>query len=111
MDRAIEALDRLHEEGVEATLVDVSTVKPMDSEGVTKVLETCGCAVAVEDHNIYGGMSSAICEVACRYHPCKVIRLGLQDVYPRSGVAAELLDAYGLSVQDIVAAAKDAMKK
>ena len=111
MDRAIQALDQLHAEGVEATLVDVSTVKPIDSEGVTKVLEECNCAVTVEDHNIYGGLGSAICEAACLYHPCKVIRLGLQDVYPRSGVAAELLDAYGLSVQDIVDAAKVAMKK
>ena len=83
----------------------------MDCEGVTKVLEKCNCAVAVEDHNIYGGLGSAICEVACQYHPCTVIRLGLRDVYPRSGVAAELLDAYGLSVQDIVNAAKEAVKK
>ena len=59
--------------------------------------------------NIYGGMSSAICELACQYHPCRVLRLGLQDVYPRSGKAAELLDAYGLAVSDIVRAAKDAM--
>ena len=111
MNRAVEALERLHAGGVEATLVDVSTIKPMDSEGVTAVLRRCNCAVAVEDHNFYGGMSSAICEVACHFHPCRVRRLGLRDVYPRSGKAAELLDAYGLSVQDIVDAAKDAMKK
>ena len=53
-------------------------------------------------------MSSAICEVACHYHPCRVLRLGLRDVYARSGKAAELLDAYGLAVSDIVAAAKEA---
>lgn len=109
MDRAIEAVGRLEKEGIHATLVDVSTVKPLDSKGVAAVLEKCDCAVAVEDHNYFGGMSSAICEVACHFHPCKVRRLGLRDVYPRSGKAAELLDAYGLSVQDIVDAAKDAM--
>ena len=109
MNRAIEAVEQLKAEGVNATLIDVSTVKPMDSKGVAAVLERCNCAVAVEDHNFYGGMSSAICEVACHFHPCKVRRLGLRDVYPRSGVAAELLDAYGLAVQDIVDAAKDAM--
>lgn len=109
MDRAIEAVGRLEDEGIHATLVDVSTVKPLDSKGVAAVLEKCDCAVAVEDHNYFGGMSSAICEVACHFHPCKVRRLGLRDVYPRSGKAAELLDAYGLSVQDIVDAAKDAM--
>lgn len=111
MDRAIEALDKLKEQGINGTLVDVSTIKPMDSAGVTEVLRRCGCAVAVEDHNIYGGMSSAICEVACHYYPCRVLRLGLRDVYPRSGKAAELLDAYGLAVNDIVEAAKNAMVK
>lgn len=111
MDRAIEAVGRLEEEGIHATLVDVSTIKPLDSKGVAAVLEKCDCAVAVEDHNYFGGMSSAICEVACHFHPCKVRRLGLRDVFPRSGKAAELLDAYGLSVQDIVDAAKDAMSK
>lgn len=109
MDRSIEALDKLHEEGINGVLIDVSTVKPLDSQGVADVLRRTNCAVAVEDHNIYGGMSSAICEVACHYHPCKVLRLGLKDVYPRSGKAAELLDAYGLAVSDIVKAAKDAM--
>ena len=109
MDRALKALEQLHQEGVEGTLVDVSTIKPIDCEGITEVLKACDCAVAVEDHNIYGGLSSAICEVACQFHPCKILRLGLKDVYPRSGVAAELLDAYGLSVQNIVDAAKEAM--
>ena len=109
MNRAIEALEKLHGEGIDGTLVDCATVKPLDSRGVAAVLEKCNCAVAVEDHNFYGGLSSAICEVACHFHPCKVRRLGLRDVYPRSGAAAELLDAYGLSVDDIVSAAKDAM--
>ena len=111
MDRCLAALEQLHEEGVNAVLVDVSTVKPLDTEGVAAVLKRTDCAIAVEDHNIYGGMSSAICEVACHFHPCKVLRMGLRDVYPRSGKAAELLDAYGLSVQEIVNTAKAAMKK
>lgn len=110
MNRAITAVEQLYNEGISATLVNVSTIKPMDSKGVAEVLRRCGCAVAVEDHNFYGGMSSAICEVACHFCPCKVRRLGLRDIYPRSGMADDLLDAYGLSVQDIVDAAKDAMK-
>ncbi|MCD8139380.1 MAG: hypothetical protein LUE17_06325 [Planctomycetaceae bacterium] len=109
MDRAIAALEALHAKGVEATLVDVSTVKPLDSAGVAEVLRRTGCAVAVEDHNYYGGLSSAICEAACHYHPCRVVRLGLRDAYPRSGVAAALLDAYGLGVDDIVRGAEQAM--
>ena len=111
MDRAIAALDILHTEGINGTLVDVSTIKPMDSDGVAAVLSRCGCAVTVEDHNIYGALGDAICEVACRLHPCRVLRVGLQDKYPRSGKAAELLDAYGLSVGDIVETAKKAAAK
>ena len=110
MDRAIAALEELHASGINGTLVDVSTIKPVDSEGVAAVLTRCGCAVTVEDHNIYGGLGDAVSEVACRLAPCRVLRVGLHDKYPRSGKAAELLDAYGLSVKDIAAAAQQAMK-
>ena len=110
MDRAIAALEELHASGINGTLVDVSTIKPVDSEGVAAVLTRCGCAVTVEDHNIYGGLGDAVSEVACRLAPCRVLRVGLNDKYPRSGKAAELLDAYGLSVKDIAAAAQQAMK-
>ncbi|MDR0709067.1 MAG: transketolase [Spirochaetaceae bacterium] len=110
MNRAIAAMEQLKAEGIYGILADISTLKPIDREGVVSILRRTGCAVAVEDHNFYGGMSSAICEIACRYHPCRIIRLGLRDVYPRSGYADELLDAYGLSVQDIVSGAKEARK-
>ena len=110
MDRAIAALEELHASGINGTLVDVSTIKPVDSEGVAAVLTRCGCAVTVEDHNIYGGLGDAVSEVACRLAPCRVLRVGLHDKYPRSGKAAELLDAYGLSVKDSAAAAQQAMK-
>lgn len=107
MDRALEAAGQLHKEGIETTLADVSTIKPIDREGVVRLLqETGGRAVTVEDHNIYGGLGSAVCEVACEESPAKVIRLGLKDQYARSGAAKELLDAYGLSVEDIVNAVK-----
>ena len=108
MDRAIAALRQLDEEGVHGTLYDVSTVKPADENGIADALKRCGCAVTVEDHNIYGGLGDTVCEVACRLAPCRVLRVGLKDVYPRSGKAAELLDVYGLSVADIVEAARNA---
>ncbi|MCI8861982.1 MAG: transketolase [Lachnospiraceae bacterium] len=107
MDRALEAAGQLHKEGIETILADVSTIKPIDREGVVRLLqETGGRAVTVEDHNIYGGLGSTVCEVACEESPAKVIRLGLKDQYARSGAAKELLDAYGLSVEDIVNAVK-----
>lgn len=111
MDRAITAVERLKAERVQATLVDVSTIKPLDAEGVAAVLKRTNRAVTVEDHNCYGGLTSAICETACRLHPCKVCHVALNDVYPRSGHAAQLLDAYGLSVQDIINAARESMAR
>jgi len=111
MNRAIAAMEELKAQGIHGVLVDVSTLKPMDQNGVVSILQRCGCAVTVEDHNYYGALASAICEIACEFHPCRVIRLGLRDVYPRSGHADALLDAYGLSIQDIVAAVKEAVRR
>lgn len=109
MNRAIEAAQKLHEEGIEATLIDVSTLKPLDEEGITDVLCRVKAAVTVEDHNIYGALGSAVCELACKRHPLRVERVGLNDVYPRSGHADKLLSAYGLDASDIVAAVKRAL--
>jgi len=109
MSRAMETMQLLKGQGVNGTLYDVSTVKPLDTEGVVAALQKAGCGLCIEDHNIYGGLGSAVCETACRYHPCKVVCLGLPDVYPRSGHADALLDAYGLSTKDMVNGALCAM--
>lgn len=110
MDRALEAAKALKDRAVGASVINVTTLKPLDEAAVAAELARTGCAVTVEDHNIYGALGSAICEVACAWHPCKVVRLGLGDLYPRSGPAAALLDAYGLAVGDIVKAAYEAME-
>lgn len=110
MSRALEALEKLKENGINAILINISTIKPLNESAVAAILKRTNRAVAVEDHNVYGGMSSAICEIAAHLHPCRVLRLGLQDVYPRSGHAGPLLDAYGLSVQDIVDGAMRAVQ-
>jgi len=109
MDRAIEATEKLREQSVNVTLIDVSTVKPIDTEGITAVLQRTRRAVTVEDHNIYGGLGSAVCEVSCAHAPAKVVRVGLQDRYPSSGTPDDLLDHYGLSVNDIIDGVKESM--
>ncbi|HHW31650.1 MAG TPA: transketolase [Clostridiaceae bacterium] len=111
MNRAAEALEKLKEEGINGILINIPTIKPMDSKAIAQILEQTNCAVAVEDHNFFCGMSSAICEIASHYHPCYVIRIGLRDIYPCSGHADVLLDAYGLSVQAIVDGAKEAINR
>lgn len=110
MNRAIEAVERLKARDIGAVLADISTLKPLDEKGVTALLKNCGAAVTVEDHNIIGGLGSAIAETAGEQCPAPVIRVGLRDVFPQSGEPNELLDHYGIGVQDIVEAAERAIK-
>jgi transketolase len=80
-------------------------------EGVSAVLARCGCAVSVEDHNIFGGLGSAIAEVIAESQPAVLARLGLQDRYGESGYPDQLLDKYGMSVQAIAEAARAVISK
>ncbi len=109
MNRAITAANTLEKQGIHTKVIDVTTIKPIDKATVATFIKETGCAVTVEDHNIYGGLGSAICEVACENFPAPVVRVGLNDCYPQSGVANDLLDKYGLSVEDIVGAVKKAI--
>lgn len=103
--RLMEASALLAQRGIGVTLVEVHTVKPLDTEGVAAVLKNCGAAVVAEDHNIIGGLGSAIMEAAAEHVPVPIARIGLRDVFPSSGTPDALLDYYGMSVNDIVEAA------
>lgn len=111
MNRMLKAADALERVGVHATVVEVATIKPLDAAGIAAVLARCGCAVTVEDHNVIGGLGSAIAEVIAEVQPAVLARLGLQDCYGESGHPDELLDAYGMSVEDIVGAARNVVSK
>jgi transketolase len=101
LKRAIIAADKLAGQGIKTTLVEVHTIKPLDIETIASVLRQTRAAVTVEDHNIYGGLGSAIAEVIAEHQPARLIRLGLQDVFPESGDAEQLLDHFGMGVQHI----------
>jgi transketolase len=109
LPRVLEAAEKLKRAGIGATVVEVHTLKPLDRATIVAVLRKTGCAITVEDHNVNGGLGSAIAAVAGESYPCKVLRLGLKDRWPESGDPAVLLDEYGLSVDDIVATAKAAI--
>ncbi|MDT8899962.1 transketolase family protein [Anaeroselena agilis] len=111
LNRAVEAAEILSSRGIKVTLADVHTLKPIDSETVTGILEKCGAAVTVEDHNIIGGLADAIAMVSTENCPVPVERVGLRDIFPGSGPAEEVLDYYGMSVNDIVNAVVKVMKK
>ena len=105
LPRLMAASEILESRGIGVTLVEVHTVKPIDVEGVCKVLQKCGAAVTAEDHNIIGGLGSAIMETAAENCPVPIARIGLRDKFAGSGMPNELLDYYEMGVGDIVKAA------
>ena len=111
LKRVLQAAQQLSKEGIKATVVEVHTLKPLDVETISDVLRRTGTAVAVEDHNIIGGLGSAIAEVIAETMPVPLVRIGLQDIYPISGEAESLLDYFGMGVKDIAGAVKKAIVK
>lgn len=106
LPRLMEASRILNQKGIGTTLVEVHTVKPLDVDGIIEVLKKCGAAITAEDHNIIGGLGSAIMETAAENCPVPISRIGLRDKFPGSGLPQELLDYYEMSVADIVQAAE-----
>jgi transketolase len=105
INRVLQAAKILEKQGIGATVVEVATVKPLDVLGISEVLGKCKVAVSIEDHSVINGLGSAIAEVIAEGNPARLVRLGLQDCYGESGFPDELLDAYGMSVNDIIEAA------
>ncbi|MEA4832490.1 MAG: transketolase family protein [Oscillospiraceae bacterium] len=106
---AIEAAKALSAEGISARVVNICTIKPIDKELLIKCAAETGAVVTAEEHNIIGGLGSAVCETVCEAKPVPVIRVGIKDVFGKSGKATELIDEFGLSAKDLVAAAKAAI--
>lgn len=106
LPRILRAADILEGDGIGARVVEVHTVKPLDVDGVLGAMAGVNGAVTVEDHWINGGLGSAIAECLCEHGGAPMTRLGLKDKFPESGDPDPLLDKYGMSVSDIVNAAK-----
>ena len=111
LSRVLEAAEVLKSQGIKSTVLEVHTLKPLDSDAVAAVATAAGAVVTVEDHNVIGGLGSAVAEVIAEQAPASLVRIGLQDIFPVSGAAEALLDEYSMGVSDIVEAAKKAMAK
>ena len=111
LDRVLKAAEILKGQGIGATVLEVHTLKPLDTEAIASLARAARAVVTVEDHNVIGALGSAVAEVIAEQAPAALVRLGLQDVFPESGPGAELLDHYGMGIGDIVTAAKQAMEK
>ena len=104
--RALEAAERLAAEGINARVVNMHTIKPIDEELVLDCARTCGKIVTIEEATIMGGLGSAVCEVVSEQCPVPVKRIGMPDIFGKSGAGAELLDEFGLNADHIIEAVK-----
>lgn len=104
--KALEAAEKLKVEGINATVVNISTIKPIDKDLIIKVAKEAGKVVTVEEHSVIGGLGSAVCEVLSQELPTRVKLIGLNDTFGQSGNANELLEYYKLTVENIVETVK-----
>ena len=103
---AIEAGKRLAAEGISTRVINMATIKPLDTEIVLRTARECGKIVTVEEHNIIGGLGEAVCAALAEGCPVPVRRVGVNDAFGHSGPAAELLKEFGLTADHIVEAAR-----
>ena len=106
---SLDAAEALEKEGISARVINMHTIKPLDTESIIKAAKECGCIVTAEEHQISGGLGSAVCEVVCDNRPVVVKRIGVKNTFAESGNPAHLLEKYGLAPKDIVSAAKSAL--
>lgn len=106
VSEAIKAKEELEKQGINIRVVDIHTIKPIDRELIIKCAKETKKLVSIEDHNIIGGLGSAICEVLTEEYPAKLIRMGMKDRFGESGPAKELLRYFGLTSEDIIAVVK-----
>ena len=110
VNEAIEAQKILAEQGISTEVINVHTIKPLDAETILKSAAKTGAIVTAEEHSVIGGLGSAIAEAVCETaNPVPVVKLGVNDVFGKSGPAVELLHIYGLDAQNIVEKAKQAV--
>ena len=108
---AIDAAEQLSKEGISARVIDIHTIKPIDRDIIVKAAQETGCIVTAEEHNIFCGLGSAVAEVLVENAPVPMERIGVKDVFGRSGKPAELLKYYNMTADDIAAAVKKVMKR
>ena len=102
----LEAKKILAEQGISARVINMATIKPIDRDIIVKAAKETGAIVTAEEHNVIGGLGSAVAEVLCETVPTPMLRVGTQDVFGRSGKPNPLLEAYGLDAKTIVDKAK-----
>ena len=111
VSRCLQAAEELDAEGISARVINVSTAKPLDSATLIRAARETGAIVTAEEHTTVHGLGAAIASAVVRHHPIPMEFVGVQDVFGESGEAYELLEKYGLTASEIVAAAHDVLKR
>ena len=101
VNEALQAADMLAADGIQAKVINIHTIKPLDEELVVATAKECGKVVTVEEHSVIGGLGSAVCDALCANYPAPVMKIGVNDVYGESGPALELIAKYGLDAKSI----------
>ncbi|MGP6294230.1 transketolase family protein [Caldiplasma sukawensis] len=104
IDNSLKAAEILKEKGLDAAVINVSSIKPMDKQNIIKYGKNTGHVVTAEEHSIYNGLGSRVCEVLSENYPVPVVRIGMRDSFGKSGKAWELFDYFHMGVKDIVEA-------
>jgi len=104
--KALEAGMALAENGVQAEIINIHTIKPLDEAAVIQSAKKTGCVVTVEEHQVNGGLGDAICQVLSKHHPVPVEVVGVEDRFGQSGTPEQLLEAYGLGAGHIAEAVR-----
>ncbi len=102
VQEALKAADILSKEGILVTVVDMPCIKPIDEELIEKIAKSHELIITCEEHNVYGGLGSAVSEVASKKSPVRMEMMGMQDTFGESGTPNELLAKYGLNADHIV---------
>ena len=108
---AIEAGKALAEQGIDARVINIHTIKPIDREIIAKAARETGKIITVEEHSVIGGLGSAVGDVVLEEYPVPVVKIGIKDVFGHSGAAKDLLVEYGLTADNIVKTAKAMLGK
>ncbi len=109
VELALEAKDELAKEGINARVINIHTIKPIDKELLIKAAKETGVIVTAEEHSVIGGLGSAVAEVVTEECPVPVLKVGIKDTFGESGKPNELLKAYGLTTEAIVEYSKKAI--
>ena len=106
---ALEAAKLLAAEGIEITVINMHTIKPLDAECVVKYAEKCGNVITVEEHSVIGGLGDAVADALMGKVCCKFKKIGINDQFGQSGKAADVLREYGLTADQIAAKIKETL--